>query len=407
MTENLVSVPEILIPKNSVDLKKWCVIACDQFTGQPDYWKSLDDYCGDVSTLRIIYPEVYLSLDRENRIKNINAKMREYLDGGVFDTVNGFILTVRKTKYGNKRIGIILAFDLERYDIDEKLDVRATEATVKERIPVRVEIRKNAPIELPHSLLLIDDEQKTVIEPVYNNRKNLKKLYSTELNMGGGSVEGYLIEDTESVISALKNLTSSEKLISKYGSDSPFTFAVGDGNHSIATAKACWELIKKDLSAEERLTHPARYCLAQVNNIYDDDLKFEPIHRVVKNVGVDFIEKMRDSLKGEGVIGLLFDGREYPVNVDKSTAKAIADVQRFIDGYIAENADACQDYIHGLNELKSIVSRDGGVGVVMPTLKKADLFKYVSKFGALTRKSFSMGEAEEKRYYLECRKITI
>ena len=253
--------------------------------------------------------------------------------------------------------------------------------------------------------MLIDDEKKSVIEPLYTNRDRLKKLYSFNLNMGGGRLEGFLIEDTASVIKAIDKLTSARAVKKKYGSADPFVFAVGDGNHSIATAKACWDEIKQNLSEEERKTHPARYCLAEINNIYDDDLIFEPIYRVVFGRGDELIKSLQTSLSGLEELKLYYRGREYFVHVSDNSAQAIKDVQAVIDDFIANNKGVKQDYVHGDKHLVSVADKFGGVAVFMPKLKKEDLFKYVAKNSTLTRKSFSMGEAEEKRYYYECRKI--
>lgn len=402
---SVLKIPEILLPAKSVDKTKWAVIACDQFTSQPKYWEELEKTCGNVSTLKITYPEIYLGDNEDERIKNINSTMLEYLSRGVFESVNGLILTVRTTAFGHKRVGIIGAIDLEEYSVDEKRAVRPTEAIVKERLPIRIKIRKDAPLELPHALLLLDDEKKSVIEPVYERRDKLKKLYSFELNMGGGHLEGYLIDDPESVIKLIDELTSPKALKEKYGSSEPFAFAVGDGNHSIATAKACWEDLKKTLPESEREYHPSRYCLAEINNIYDEDLIFEPIYRVIFNAGKELIEKMRISLRGDSEIKVFFGGETFAVKVSENTAQAIKDVQAVIDGYISENPKVYQDYIHGEDNLLSVAKEKNGIAVFMPKLKKSDLFSYVATNGVLTRKSFSMGEAQEKRYYFEARKI--
>ncbi len=405
---NIIKIPEILLPNKSVDLEKWAVIACDQFTSQKKYWDKLDEFCGDVSTLRIIMPEIYIKDNTEERVEKINQTMRDYLQNGVFDTVNGFILTVRTTKYGHRRVGLLVAFDLEEYDPFERRAVRATEATVKERLPIRVQVRQNAPIELPHALVLIDDDQKTVIEPIFERRDQLKKLYSTKLNMDGGTLEGYLVDDPQAVIDALDKLTSPEKIMEKYNSTKPFVFAVGDGNHSIATARVCWDKIKEGLTEEERKNHPARYCLVEVNNIYEEDLNFEPIFRLVTEVDKkDFITKMQKTLDGSRKIKLFANNTYFEVNVSKNTAEAIKQIQAFIDNYFIENniPQTAQDYIHGEDHLIETSLEHDGIAIFMPKLKKADLFKYVAKKGSMTRKSFSMGEAEEKRYYFEARKV--
>ncbi len=402
---NILRVPEILLPKKGIDLKKWAVIACDQFTSDKKYWEKLENYCGDVSTLRITYPEIYLTDNQDKRIEDINKTMEKYLSEGVFECQKGFILTVRKTSYNNLRIGLIVSFDLEEYVVGEKKAVRATEATVKERLPVRIKIRENASIELPHALVLIDDENKEVIEPIYENRHNLKKLYETELNMDGGYLEGYLIEDTASVMEIIEKVTSKENCKRKYGSDIPFTFAVGDGNHSIATARACWDKIKANLTPEEFETHPARFCLVEINNIYDDNLKFEPIHRVVFNASEDFIEGMQKAVSGKDEIEIYYKGKIIKQKVNENSAQAISEIQNYIDEYIKLNPSVYQDYVHGKEDAFSVSDENNGVAILMPKLKKNDLFPYVANKGTLTRKSFSMGEAKEKRYYFECKKI--
>ena len=402
---SVIKIPEILLPSDEIDKSKWSVIACDQFTSQPEYWSALDNYCGCVSALRIIYPEIYIGKGEDERIKKINDTMKAYLDGGVFKTVKGLILSVRKTAFGHRRVGLIAAIDLENYSVKEKLAIRPTEAIVEERLPVRIKIRENASIELPHALLLIDDAEKTVIEPLYNRKGNLKKLYSFDLNMGGGSLEGYLVDDPQDVVKKLEVLGSKENALNKYGSEEPFLFAVGDGNHSIATAKACWETIKTKLSAKETKDHPARYCLAEINNIYDEDLIFEPIFRVVFGAGEDLINELKNSLSGQSVLKIVYKGKEYQVNVPENSALAIKNTQAVIDKYVSGRCGVTQDYIHGEENLLSVAKAKDGVAIFMPKLKKSDLFSYVAKNGVLTRKSFSMGEAQEKRYYYECRKI--
>ena len=404
---DIVKVPRVLLPKEDVDLKKWAVIACDQFTSQGQYWQQLKEYCGDLSALNIIFPEYYLDKgDMDARIAGINSHMKDYLSQGVFREVEGVILTERMTTYGHKRTGLLLAFDLEAYDYTRSdLPIRATEATVKERLPVRLKIRENAPLELPHVLLLIDDEERTVIEPAAAKVKAEDLLYETELNMKGGSIKGSLVKDAESVLAALRALGRKERMVQRYGKETPFLFAVGDGYHSVATAKLLWERIKPTLTEKEREDHPARYILAEVVNLYEDDLLFEAIHRVVFGVGESFIEEMAASLSGEGHITLLYRDKLYGVSVPKVAAEAVKAVQDFIDGYLSSHEGAAVDYIHGDANLSEVAAAKDGVAIFMPVMEKKDLFPYVVKHGSLPRKTFSMGEAEEKRYYLECRAI--
>ena len=406
--KDIVRIPRVLLPKEGVDMQKWAVIACDQFTSQGQYWQQLKDYCGEVSALNIIFPEYYLDKgNMESRIQSINSYMQKYLSEGVFREVNGVILTERETSYGHKRTGILLALDLEEYDYAAGSTpmIRATEATVKERLPVRLKIRENAALELPHVLILIDDEDKTVIEPLVAEAERGVPLYDTDLNMKGGHIKGYLLPHPEKAIDAIRALSTEERMLSRYGSKSPFLFAVGDGNHSVATAKLLWERIKPALTEAEREFHPARFVLAEVVNLYDDDLVFEAIHRAVFGVGESFIQEMQAALSGEGHITLLYRDKMYGVSVPKVAAEAVKAVQDFIDGYLATHENASVDYIHGDGYLAEVAAAKDGVAVFMPVMEKRDLFPYVVKHGSLPRKTFSMGEAEEKRYYLEARKI--
>ena len=337
--KDIVRIPDVLLPKEGVDLKKWAVIACDQFTSQGQYWQQLSDYCGETSALNIIFPEYYLDKgDMEERIGRINASMQRYLTKGVFREVHGVILTERITSYGHKRTGLLLALDLEKYDFTTgTLPIRATEATVKERLPVRLRIRENAPLELPHVLILIDDEAKSVIEPARARVTEEDLLYSTELNMNGGSVKGYLLRDPETALNSLFALADEDRMLARYGKKDPFLFAVGDGNHSVATAKLLWERIKPSLTESEREYHPARYVLAEVVNLYEDDLVFEAIHRVIFGAGESFIEEMEHSLSGDGHITLIYRDKMYGVSVPRVAAEAVKVVQEFIDGYIASH----------------------------------------------------------------------
>ncbi len=408
MIKDVVRIPRVLLPREDIDLKKWAVIACDQFTSQGQYWQKLKEYCGDISSLNIIFPEYYLERgDMDARIRKINTCMQEYLSSGVFREIsNGLIITERITSYGHKRTGLMLALDLDQYDFEKRnLLIRATEATVKERLPVRIKIRENAPLELPHVLMLIDDEEKTVVEKARASVTEEDLLYSTELNMNGGSVKGYLLKNPEPILESLFALANEDRMLKRYGSRQPFLFAVGDGNHSVATAKVLWERIKPNLTEAERESHPARYVLAEVGNLYDDDLVFEAIHRVVFGVGETFIEEMKNTLSGDGHVSILYRDNMYSISVPSSAPEAVKAIQAFIDEYIANHDGVSVDYIHGDTNLTEVAAARDGVAIFMPVLEKNDLFPYVVKHGSLPRKTFSMGEAEEKRYYLECRKI--
>lgn len=385
---------EVLLPKKGIDMEKWCVVACDQFTSQPAYWEKLAAFVGDEpSALNLIYPECYLSDKPQERIAKIIDNMNDYLGKDLFRSVDdGLILVERTTAHGNKRYGLMMIVDLTQYSFkpEDKALIRATEGTVIERIPPRVKIRENCPLELPHILLLIDDEKRSVIEPHIGSAKN-ELLYDTDLNMGGGHIKGYHVKDRAAVESALKQLLKDST--EKYGE--PLLFAVGDGNHSLATAKACYK---------EGNPH-SKYALVEVENIYDEGILFEPIHRVVypKDVN-DFVAKFTAAVTGPVESKLFIGGKESKLALPENSIEGVDKVQKFIDAYLKENGGSL-DYIHGENDLKEICAKDGGVGIVLKPMDKGTLFSYIVKNGVLPRKTFSMGEADEKRYYVEARKI--
>lgn len=418
MTKISVKVPEILLPNDSVDMSKWAVVACDQYTSEPEYWEGVKKATdGSPSALNVIFPEVYLSKDNAPIIQSINNTMREYLDSGVLKSIGeGFVLLERSTPITPKRLGLVIAVDLEDYSFvrADKANIRATEGTVVERIPPRVRIREHAPIELPHIMLLIDDRNKSVIEPLYANRDKLEKLYDFELNMKGGHLTGWRVSDTASVEKALAALLDEEVLKEKYGStDEVMLFAVGDGNHSLATAKACWNNVKATLSQEEQKDHPARYALVEVMNLHDEGLEFEPIFRSVFNVDTaDFLSGLEKAVADSGLkcdykcyTYTTKDGRK-DLMLPSNAAVAVGLVQDYIDAYIKSHAGSEVDYVHGEDSLKQVTdAAPNRVAITLPPLAKNDLFDYVLKVGAFPRKTFSMGEAFEKRYYVEARKI--
>ena len=397
---------DILVPDNC-DHKKWSVVACDQFTSERGYWKKLEDFVGDAnSTLKLIFPEAYLEdSDKDERIDNINRTMKEYLDNGVFKTLkDSFIVCKRTTASGISRLGIVLAVDLEDYCFTHPSNayIRSTEGVVLDRIPPRLKIRKDAPLELPHIMLLIDDRKHSVIEPIWAAREGLEKVYDFDLNMGGGHLEGYRI-DSQIVIDAFEKYVDSVQNLYGTGKND-FIFAVGDGNHSLATAQAHWNRIKEGLTDAEKAVHPARFALCEVENLHDDGIVFEPIHRFVFGVGEDFIRYMQANLSGEKEVKAFDKNGEYVLRVDRIGAKAIKDIQSAIDEYLKAHGGTV-DYIHGIGHLKDVASRNDGVAIAMPKIEKEELFDYVLKNGTLCRKAFSMGEAEEKRYYFEAKKI--
>ena len=407
MTETGLKAEKILLPKTD-DMSRWACIACDQFTSEKEYWERLSDYVsGKPTTLDLILPEIYLDDNSDRRIEKINSKIKEYLNEGLFyELPEGFILTVRSTPFVKRRIGIVAALDLEKYDYKPGSSalIRATEGTIEERIPPRLKIRKDAEIEFPHIMILFDDEKREITENLYQNRDKLRKLYDFDLNMGGGHIEGYFIEDYRSVMKKFAGLLDSDRLIKKYGKDDKFLFAVGDGNHSLATAKAHWDKLKEELSDEQKKNHPARYALAEFVNIYDEGIYFEPIYRLV--CGVDrnaFTDGLRKTDGGN--IEIYSDYKIVKQCGTNSLPDGIRAVDEYIKNYIKINGGSV-DYIHGENNLKKLVdSSDSNVGILFRKLDKSDLFKYVSEKGAFPRKTFSMGEGVEKRYYLEGRRI--
>lgn len=392
---NAIKIPELLLPKDA-KMELWACNACDQYTSDYAYWEKLDKFVGSApSALRLIFPEIYLKDKPEERIKAINAQMRNYMDSGVFRQVEGgFVLVERATQSG-VRTGIVLAIDLEAYDfaVGSKALIRSTEATILERIPPRVKIREKAEIELPHVMLLYDDKQNAVLNAVERGQT----LYDFDLNMGGGHVKGTYVKNAEEVAQAFYKLCNSNK----YGNGEKLLFAVGDGNHSLATAKTCWEKIKATLTKEQAEEHPARYALAEAVNIYDPALTFEPIHRLVKT---DKPEKFVCGLKANGDKNayVVVNGKETKFPFDCDVPNGIRQLDSYIAEFIEENGGEV-DYIHGEEELKQLSSL--GVGVGLPPIAKDDFFRLIVTGGNLPRKTFSMGEGNEKRYYIEAKRI--
>ncbi len=398
-----VTIPKILLPKDGVDLNKWAVVACDQHTSEPEYWKKVEDFVGDnPSTYKITLPEVYLeSNNKQERIERINKARTEYLDKGLLEEkFEGFVLTKRVTNEGKRiRYGLVVALDLEKYEYTKgsKTLIRATEGIIESRIPPRLEIRKNALIELPHIMVLIDDSNKTVIEPLFS--LNLEKIYDFDLMMNGGHLNGWKITDEDLIKNIAFNL---EKLISGDG----FLFAMGDGNHSLATAKTHWNNLKMTLNDEERENHPARFALVELVNVYDGGLEFEPIHRVVFNVDETDLRKF---LLGNDYFVNVVDKNRIDWNLgikNFGSNLTVGSLQIGLDEYQKNHPEMKIDYIHGEETVKRIVTENPkSVGFLLPAMKKEELFLTVEKDGVLPRKTFSMGRSEEKRYYMEARKI--
>ena len=424
-----VLVPEVMLPPQGTDMKKWAVVACDQFTSQKEYWEEARQIIGDApSTLDLILPEAYLgSPDEPERIAKIKANMKEYLKKGILQKQpEGFVL-IERTANGNTRHGLVMALDLEEYDYSKGSGtlIRATEGTIVSRIPPRLKIREGAAVELPHILVLIDDPERTVIEPLVKKAAELPCLYDTDLMLGGGHISGRLVageKDVENVLAALTKLADKEAFEKKYGDHPVLLFAMGDGNHSLATAKANWEKIKATLPEAERADHPARYALIELNNVHDEGIVFEPIHRVVfgvngkllidaltkklaeQNEGVQVLPIASEAVGGEKhIIPFFYEGVEGTFVVSGPAAQlAVGTLQNAIDAVLKELGGEV-DYIHGDDVVKDLAKKPNAVGFLLPTMQKGELFSTVVYDGALPRKTFSMGEAAEKRYYLEAR----
>ncbi len=389
----------ILLPK-AADYQKWGVVACDQYTSEKEYWDRVKTYVGDApSTFNLVYPEAYLS-EGDAYIDRINAHMAKYIEEDILkEHKNVYIYIERTLSGGRVRRGLIGAVDLEAYDFSKgsKSAIRATEGTVAERIPPRVKIRKDAPLELPHAILLMDDKKNEVIPMSCDNAP----VYDFEMMENGGHIKGYVIDGAAADAISVKFETYAKDV------NDGLVFAVGDGNHSLATAKTCWENLKQNLSATERENHPARYCLVEIENLYDAALEFEPIHRVLFDVDPAEVLASLEKFSSEGTgknthtVTYVYNGVEGEIEIKNADSNiAVGAVQSFIDkmGYAA-------DYIHGDDTTKRLASADKAFGFILDAMEKESLFTTVIKDGALPRKTFSMGEAHEKRFYIEAKLI--
>ena len=429
-----VKIPRILLPGKEIDLQKWAVIACDQFTSQPEYWKGVEEFIGPApSTYHLILPEIYLGTHLEtDRINHINQTMEAYVSHGFLEPHEGPVY-VERTVNGRTRHGLMLCLDLEEYNYhkDSQTLIRSTEGTILERLPPRIRIRENAILEIPHIIALIDDPQKTVIEPLRAVREKLPLIYDFELMMGSGHLSGRSIANADlqqSMLNALKNLANPRSFQLKYrvGPEKQVLLvAIGDGNHSLATAKAIWEKIKPKVGFD----HPARFALVEIENIHDDGLEFKPIHRLLfsltrdplqafssyyrgrisikalKNYE-DMIEIVNDVSGGKQKMGLVSPEGFRVIEISNPTSTlAVGTLQSFLDDFLNQGGAAKLDYVHGEEVILNLGKMSGNLGFYLPTIRKMDLFKTVVMDGVLPRKTFSMGEAREKRFYLECRNI--
>ena len=377
------ALPDILLPNKNIDLQLFSVIACDQFSAQPDYWQEVEDLVGDAcSTLRMTLPEAYLSQDNHDRIEQINRTMRKYLEQRDLVTIGEtFVYLKRRTSSGVRR-GLVVALDLEQYDYakDAQTLIRATEGTIVDRLPPRIKIRQNAPLETPHIMVLIDDKENRLMAFLEDNLNKLELLYDFTLMLGGGHSTGYRVDDPV----LLLQIAAVLKALKQQGGDN-FLYAMGDGNHSLAAAKACWEGIKATLSPLEQADHPARYALVELVNLYDPALKFEPIHRVLFNVDPMVIQR--------------------EIGFDAANPPDAQVLQPKLDSWLLAHPEAEIEYVHGEQECRTLGARPDSLAIIFPAFDRDSLFNIVRKNGAFVRKSFSMGEAKDKRYYLECRKI--
>lgn len=421
MNKNIFQPADVLL-YHGKDKTAFSVVACDQYTSEPEYWARVEERAGEKpSALRLIFPEAYLkTADFDQTIASINSSMDEYLRQGLFDEeTDALIYVERKLKNGSVRKGLIGKIDLEEYDftVGSQSAVRATEGTVLDRIPPRVKIRENAPLELPHVMLLIDDREKAVIEPLAEKKAALREVYSFPLMEDSGSLTGYALprEEISRVLSELQQLSEQEAFDAKYGvSDKPvLTYAVGDGNHSLATARQCYLNLKEQIGEEKALQHPARYALCELVNLHDASLEFEAVHRIIVNTDpARLLEALRERyrlssspLAGSQEIGIVQNGKSETWYIENPSRNLpVGSLQVFLDGYLAEHPGEI-DYIHGDDVVKALSRQENSIGFLLPPMDKNDLFKTVILDGALPRKTFSMGEACDKRFYFEARKI--
>ena len=430
-----VKTPEILLPRKSINLEKWAVIACDQFTSELTYWQQVEEIVGkSPSTYQMILPEVYLGTPEEKRrVKTTHEVMRNYLNADIFKPVSEFIYVLRTV--GNRtRRGLMVCLDLEQYDYHKGAQtlIRATEGTILDRLPPRMRIREQAPLECPHIVVLFDDPNDTVLGPLGERSINFEEAYDFDLMLGSGHLTGFIVDQEpikERILQALEALIDLDHFAEKYnlkpGRYQPLLFAMGDGNHSLATAKAVWDKLKPSVGID----HPARYALVEIENIHDPALTFEPIHRLLFNQQKDIRQAMHhywgDRLTLQDIdspdsmmaivdeaaepwhqFGLVSEKGVTLINVhDPQENLPVGTLQHFLDSFLAEGGAEKIDYVHGTEVLLGKGVEPGNVGFYVPAIDKSDLFKTVILDGALPRKTFSMGEAKEKRFYLECRRI--
>ena len=399
MYKNIFQPADILIPKTP-DFESWSVIACDQYSSDKEYWMRVEDKTREKpSTFHMIVPEAFLdniSMPEASRSKH--EIMEKYWNSGMFATLpNSFVYVEREVTGGFVRHGIVGVIDLEAYEYTpgNSALIRASENTVVDRLPPRIAVRSSALLELPHIMVLLDDAEKSVIEPISEHKNELEPLYDFELMENGGRLKGWQVsgEAAEKVMSAINAI------------EKPFLLVIGDGNHSLAAAKCCWENIKKETGLD---THPARYALVEMNNVYDEGIVFEPIHRVIFGTNIEkFVCALKEKIAGKSGWRLEYRAKDssgaFCVEAE-NVGNLIDKVQKFVEAYISENGGTV-DYIHDLSAVSEFTTKSDTVGILMPPMDKSELFKTVAENGVFPKKSFSIGHAKDKRYYLECRKI--
>ena len=426
--------PRVLLPRPDVDLAKWAVIACDQYTSEPEYWHRVEREVGDApSTLQLVFPEAYLGMpDAASRVARIQETMHRYVAQGLFREHGGAVYVERTLAHGVRR-GVMLELDLDQYDFarNSSSPIRPTEGTMVERLAPRIAVRRGADLELPHILVLIDDPAGTVIEPFAAERPALPKLYETTLMLGGGRVAGYAVDAPrgERATRALRALADAQAFATRYrvpAGTPVMLFAMGDGNHSLATAKAYWDSVKDSLPAD----HPSRFALVEVVNIHDPALEFSPIHRLLFGVRREFRqaisdelgsrvafadvpsadamrERLRSARSSSQIAGLIGPGARFCVLeiADPPSTLAVGTLQPLIDRFVEHGGASSVDYVHGDDTLERLATIEGNIGIHLPPLGKSELLRMIVREGPLPRKTFSMGEANEKRFYIEARRI--
>lgn len=398
---------DILLPKK-LSMCRWACIACDQFSSQMDYWERVREFVGEApSTYHMIYPEALLRQgEPEMRVASIHRTMEEYLAADLFETYRRSFIYVERTVPGGVRRGLIGQIDLEAYDFSPSsgAKIRATEGTVQDRIPPRVKLLQGAALEFPHTIMLSDDLQDGIMQTAASARG--EKIYDFDLMEEGGHITGWAISGLG--VSLVNSAVSAyaEELKARQNTESPMLFAVGDGNHSLASQKACWDALKPTLPLEEQREHPARYALVELENIHDSAISFAPIHRVVKEVEPEkLLVCLRDISVSEGypVHCITAAGEETIYLNPEESPLAVAILQPVLDEYVAQNG-GYMDYIHGEDVVYALSKELHTLGLILPGMDKSALFPGVLQGGVLPRKTFSMGQAREKRYYLEGKK---